>query len=91
MGGYPHRPSAGSVTSGARVVGRATHHISMITNTDSSFIEAYDLNPIGGGIVVRIRGVDHHYPDVSRETIAAFRAAPSKGAFFNKHIRVKRA
>ena len=54
----------------------------------SSAIEAVDYEPVGQQLTVELtNGHAYRYLDVPQSTYEAFKAAESKGRFYNDHIR----
>ncbi|AGH50001.1 MULTISPECIES: KTSC domain-containing protein [Sphingomonadales] len=54
----------------------------------SSVIRAFDYDPDGHRLLVRfVGGRLYRYSDVPAEIVRQFRAAPSRGRFFNRRIR----
>jgi lysyl-tRNA synthetase class 2 len=54
----------------------------------SSVIRWYGLDPETGALEIEfVSGTLYRYSGVPRETLVAMEAAPSKGRFFDAHIR----
>lgn len=57
---------------------------------DSSQVDAIGYDDATQTLAVQLKRdarAIYHYPDVTRETFEAFKAAPSIGVFFGQHIK----